>query len=81
MSRLLKRALSGRNPGGIAGYDTVTGGGSISQKYTGVGHRENPATGDLGPDAPGQDDGGGGRPPRGPRGRNRRLGGVRSPLS
>lgn len=53
--------------------------------YTGVRHRNNPATGDRGPDAPGGRGAGGenddmGRRRRFPRGR--RLGGdVRTPLS
>lgn len=53
--------------------------GTLSRQYTGIdASRPNPATGDVGPDAP--------RDPKGPRdrprGRNRRVGGdVRSPLS
>jgi hypothetical protein len=55
--------------------------GSAGRQATGITHRDNPPSGDVGPDAPG---GGGGtrRRPPGPRGRNRRLGGdVRSPLA
>jgi len=52
-----------------------------SAKYTGITHRSNQATGDVGPDAE-QDMFPPRNRPAGPRGRNRKMGGdVRSPLS
>lgn len=78
MSKLLKKAF-----GGVRANQQAAS-GSLSGRITGVGHRVNNATGDVGPDAPGRPGGPGGpgdRPGR-PRGRNRRLGGdVRTPLA
>jgi hypothetical protein len=53
--------------------------GASSKKYSGVGHRPNPATGDVGPDAPKSPTG---LPRQPPRGRQRKLGGdIRTALS
>lgn len=72
MSKLVRKAVNLGAP---------LRGGTLSARFTGIRHRANPATGDLGPDAP-ESPQDGGRRRRGPRGGNRRLGGdVQSPLS